>query len=182
MIHAIVRLFESAARADEGIKRLKTWGFEDAVISKVGSAGSEEATAAAIAAASVLKSHARVYAQGVARGGTLVVVRAPFGTSVIAGQLLDAAGTIDAGTVPGEPRGPSWEDAAPLSSAFRWPVISKRGDNFLSPVLLTKGGQTTCSSLGLPELSSGEPTTGGDSLISRNPTPLSSLLKLPLVI
>lgn len=180
MIHAIVRLFESAARADEGIKRLKTWGFEDAVISRVGPGGSEEAAAAAITAAHVLKSHAAIYARGVARGGTIVVVRAPFGTGVIAGQLLDSAGTIDAGAVPGEPRGREWDDAAPLSSAFGWRLLSKRGDYFLSPNLLSAGGGTTYGSLGLPELTSGAPTFG--NLISRNATPLSSLLKLPTIL
>ncbi len=180
MIHAIVRLFESAARADEGIKRLKTWGFEDAVISRVAPGGSEDSLAAAIAAANVLKSRAAIYAKGVARGGTLVVVRAPFGTAVIAEQLLDSAGTIDAGPVPGEPRGREWDDAAPLSSCFGWSTLSKRGDYFLSPNLVSKGGRTSGSSLGLPELSSGSPTFG--NLISRNGTPLSSMLKLPTVI
>lgn len=184
MIHAIVRMFDSAARAQEGIKRLKSWGFEDSVISQIGAgSGSAEAIAGAIAAAHVLKSHARVYAQGVARGGTLVVVRAPFGTGVIAGQLLDSAGTIAAGAVPGEPRGAQWDDAAPLSSAFRLPVLSGRGSYYMSPMLVTSGGGTTGSALGIPELQeSGKPTTGDAGLISRNATPLSSLLKLPTLI
>lgn len=182
MIHPIVRLFDSAARADEGIKRLKTWGFEAGVISRVDPGGSEEAAASAIAAAHVLKANARVYARGVARGGTIVVVRAPFGTAVTAGQLLDSAGTADAGPVAGEPRGRQWDDAAPLSSAFRLRVLSKRGDYFLTPNLLSSAGNTTGSSLGLPELSAGGPTTAGLGLISRNATPLSSLLKLPTLI
>jgi hypothetical protein len=183
VIHAIVRLFESAARADEGIKRLKGWGFEDEVVSRIApGGGSEEAITNAIAAAYVLKSHARVYARGVARGGTLVVVRAPFGTAVIAGQLLDSAGTIDAGEVPGEPRGAQWDDAAPFSSALRLSAIS-RGSRQYTPVLLSEGGGTTCSSLGIPEISSGGPTTGGFmALLSKNKTPLSSLLKLPTII
>jgi hypothetical protein len=182
VIHAIVRLFESATRAQEGLKRLKTWGFEDEVVTVVGPGGSEEATTRAIAAAHVLKSHARIHAQGVVRGGTLVVVRAPFGTGVIAAQLLDSAGTIPAGEVPGEPRGPQWDDAAPLSSAFRWPVLADRGRHY-TPVLLTEAGGTTGSSLGIPELASGGPTTGGFMpLLSAGKTPLSSLLKLPTII
>jgi hypothetical protein len=183
VIHAIVRLFDSAARAQEGIQRLKTWGFDDEVVSVVApTGGSEEAITKAIAGAHVLTSHARVYAKGVARGGTLVVVRAPFGMSVIAGQLLDSAGTIDAGQVPGEPRGATWDDAAPLSSAFRLPLLSRRGSYYMSPVLATSGS-TTCSAFGIPELQeSGKPTTGDEGLISRNPTPLSSLLKLPTLL
>jgi hypothetical protein len=182
VIHAIVRLFENAARADEGIRRLKGWGFEEAVISRIGPGAAEEATASAIAAAHVLRSHAAVYAKGSSQGWHAGRRARALRHGRDRRQLLDSAGTIDAGPVPGEPRGARWDDAAPLSSALRWGVLSRRGEYFLSPVLLTEEGRTTSSSLGLPELSSGGPTTAGMGLLSRNPTPLSSLLKLPLVI
>jgi hypothetical protein len=50
-------------------------------------------------------------------------------------------------------------------------------------VLLSDDGGTTGAALGIPEISSGGPTTGAFmSLLSANKTPLSSLLKLPTII
>jgi len=61
-------------------------------------------------------------------------------------------------------------------------VLSGGGRHY-TPVLLTESGGTTCSSIGIPELSSGETTTGAFMpLLSSNKTPLSSLLKLPTIL
>jgi hypothetical protein len=187
MIYPIVRLYDSAARAAEAVRKLADWGFLDEDIDVVGpdQAPNDDAAVAAIAKACVLRSDAAVYARGVRRGGTLVILRAPFGTGGTASDLLDECGPIDAGMAYREARPHGWDDAAPLSSALRMPTGVSSHDSFSaywSLPLLSRTSRTLCSALGWSELSDSEFALFGRPGLSRNAAPFSNALKLPLLM
>ena len=135
----------------------------------------------------VLKSHARVLAQRIQRGGTLVTVHAPFGSAVAAINILDRHGPVESGLPDHSDAAMAWDEAAPLSSALQMPVLLKNSatfSRFWNIPAVSKRGATTSSVLGLPELSDQRgPYAGtlGKALISNNATPLSSMLGLPLL-
>jgi hypothetical protein len=122
-------LYASAQAAAAAVDTVKAEGFTSDLISVVSeSAGSQDAIAAAIAAAFVLKNEAKIYAQGVKAGRTLVIVRAPFCTGGQVEKLLDSAGPIDSGYQDPIIRSNVWDEAAPLSSALGGiPTILKSG-------------------------------------------------------
>ena len=106
--HPIVRLYASAEQAKLALAALKRWGFEDELINVVtatstppanapASAASDDPVQSAIMSAYVLKAHAKVYAQEVRNGRTLISVRAPFGVGGIAEELLDECGPVKSG-------------------------------------------------------------------------------------
>jgi hypothetical protein len=183
MIHPIVRMFATTAQAQAAVASVKGYGLDSAAVSLITSASAPAADGivAAIAKAKVLKSDAKVYAQGVLAGKALVVVDAPFGTGSIYEDVLDAAGPVDSGVA--EPYWESgWDDAAPFSSALSLPVISRPSPYlFMGLPALLRSGRTTCASLGLPELASSSLAVFGSPNLSRNPAPFSGLLHLPLL-
>lgn len=146
-----------------------------------------DAIAASIMKGYVLKSHAKVYAEGIRRGGALVTVHAPFGTAVAAMQILDQHGPIDAGVAEPEDRLPAWDDATPVSSALRIPVLLPDNATFArfwNIPALAKRPRTSSEALGIRELSqsSGAFTgTFGMALLSNKATPLSSMFGLPVL-
>ncbi|MCU0975098.1 MAG: general stress protein [Steroidobacteraceae bacterium] len=185
----IVRMYEAEQQARDAVQKLKDEGFPEDQIFLVTprSGNTAEAIAAAIMAGFVLRSHARIYAEGIQRGRSLVVVRASFGHSQDAIDILNGFGPVDTGLrLPKEPS-IAWDEAAPLSSAFRLPVLIRN-----SPAPMSR-------TFGMPPLSKGR--TGwltalfgeltkpdyafssvfGMSLLSRNPAPLSSLFGLKTV-
>jgi hypothetical protein len=192
MILPIVRLFDSAAKASAALAKLADWGFLDSDISVVSPSGTGHTAAASgedpivsqITSAMVLRSHARTLANGVRRGGTLVIVRAPFGTGGIAANILDRAGPVDSGVPDAAARKPAWDDAAPLSSALWAPTLVDSDDSFSrfwGLPLLTRWQRTLCSALGMGELASPDFSLFGTPALTRNPSPLSSTLGLPVL-
>jgi hypothetical protein len=189
MILPIVGLYDSSQRAAEAVAALRHHGFFNDDISVIGPStthqggSSEDPVADAIAAAYVLKREAKVYAQGVRKGGTLVVVRAPFGRGGMATMLLNNAGPIDSGVETVSDRPTAYDPDAPLSSAFRLPVkvsCATPISAFLVLPVITRS-RTLCSLLGLPELADSKLWLFGEPALSGNPTPLSSKLGLPLL-
>jgi len=197
--YPIVRMYDSVEKAKAALAGLKNWGFEDELLNLV-TAGSVPRANAPVGAASddpllsaimsgyVLKSDARVYAEGIRRGLTLVSVVAPFGTGGVAIEILERSGPVDSGLPPddSDPM-PMWDDAAPMSSALSMPVLSKNLTPFSSfwamPAITRKGG-TLSGLLGIPSVSSsGWSFSGalGMPALSKNPAPFSSLLNLPLL-
>lgn len=189
MSDPIVRMYESEKQARDAVAKLQAEGFPEDQIFLVTpqSGGTVEAIAAAIMAGFVLRSHAKVYAEGVQKGRSLVVVRAAFGHAQEAIDILNSFGPVDTGLdLPKEPS-IAWDEAAPLSSALRLPVLLRN-----SPAPLSR-------TFGMPPLSKGR--TGwlaamfgelvnphfalssllGLGLLSRNPAPLSSLFGLKTV-
>ncbi len=189
MIEPIVRMFASEETARAAAAALVSAGLPPSKVFVVtpgsgGADGGTDSIAAAIMAGHVLRSHARVYADGIQNGRSLVIARTPFGFGQVAINLLEDHGPVDSGLdLPREP-GPDWDEAAPLSSALQFPPLLKKRPTPLSDVLglptllpapgkrsssliptLSAAGRHMSSALGLP-------------LLSRAAAPLSSMLGL----
>ncbi len=196
MSQMIGRMYSSPERAAQAVAELRDneiRDFEDVfIISGTVGAGapprSTDAIMADLLAAYVVKSQARVYAQGIQRGGTLVVVHASFGTAVVAIDIMDALGPIDSGIADfSEPLRP-WDEATPISCALQLPVLLP--DNytfarFWNVPPLSKKPATTFSFFGWPEVSASRGPFGGTfgmKLLSNKAAPLSSMLGLPALL
>ncbi len=177
MNHPIVRLFGSAQQAADAIKKLAAEGYTDDLITLVGpdSATSVDGLAAKIAGAFVLNSEAKVYAPAVAKGQYLVVVRAPFGAGGKTEKILDKFAPLPSPVPSVADRAALWDEAAPISSALRIPVLSSGlFSTFWTLPLLTSWS----ARLPFPELTK---SSRSSTKLSDNPTPLSSLLHIPLL-
>lgn len=187
MIEPIVRMFASEETARAAAAALVSAGLPPSKVLVVtpgsGDAdGGSDSIAAAIMAGHVLRSHARVYADGIRSGRSLVIARAPFGFGQVAINLLEDHDPVDSGLVlPREP-GPNWDEAAPLSSVLQFAPLLRKRASPLSDILglptlapakrssspgptLSAAGRHISSGLGLP-------------LLSRAAAPLSSMLGL----
>jgi len=177
LIYPIVRLYATAQQAADALAKLKKEGYTDDLITLVAPAAqqSKEGIAAAIAAGYVLQSEAKAYAEDVLKGHSLVIVRAPFGSGGKTEKILDSAHPVSSGiSVPAD-RAALWDEAAPLSSALKIPVLSKGlFSTFWTLPLLTRSNFR----LPFPELTRSSRST---TALSNNATPLSSLLHIPLL-
>ena len=186
MTQTITRLFPDAASAAGALAKLKGHGFRDEHIHTVApSGGAAESIAPQIMKGRILKSHAHVYAKGVAKGGTLVTVHAPFGTARRAMDALDSHGPVDSGVAEPVYSGPAWDSAAPISSAMQMPVHAKGAAPF-SDIIgmkpLASSGYSLFGSLGWRALSrSGSSFSSkiGMPLLSKKAAPFSALFGLP---
>ncbi len=177
MNYPIVGLFATSGQAADAIKKLTAEGFTSDLITLVdSSAGAgKDKIVAAITAGYVLLAHARVYAEGIAKGQSLVIVRAPFSAGGKATKILAAFKPLEVGIEEPADRAALWDEAAPISSALRIPTLSTGlfSTFWTLPVLTHKDVR-----LPFPELTQSHSTTR----LSSNPTPLSSLFKLPLLL
>lgn len=195
MTEIISRLFGSREAADAAVESLIDFGFFPSgifVVSPPASPPSDDAgRAAALEAIAneamkgwVLKYRAKIYAEEILAGATLVTVHAYFGFGKAANVLLDEAGPI-ASKVADAPRAYiPYDEAAPLSSALQLPVLSDPHSSFsrfFSMAILASSKFHLTGALGLPLLadSKAPKTSFGLPLLSKSATPLSSLLKLP---
>lgn len=177
MNHPIVRLFGTAQQAADAIAKLNKEGYTDDLITLVAPAAhhGKDAIAAAIAAGYVLKSQAEDYAEGVLKGHSLVIVRAPFGSGGKTEKILDSAHPISSGVSMPADRAGLWDEAAPISSALKIPVLSTGlFSTFWTLPVLTRSDFR----LPFPELTKSSRST---TALSHNATPLSSLLHIPLL-
>jgi len=185
MIYATVRMYATPAEASKAFALLEDRGLtrEDNKINLVtpATASSADGLVAAIKLGLVLAADAKVYAQGIQRGLSLVSLVAPFGAGRMYEELLDELHPVDSGVV--EPHeGVHWDDAAPFSSSFGWPVLSKPSPYlFMGLPAIDKSGATTSACLGISELSSPHLAVFGTPNLSRNPAPFSGLFRLPLL-
>jgi hypothetical protein len=158
--HAITRLYSTAAQATAVVAALKQKKFTDDLITVVHPttpAAATDAIVAAITAGYVLKADARVYAQGVQRGLSLVSVLAPFGSGGKVLRILDAFSPVESGVRHGDPA-PLWDEYSPFSSALRLPVLLKGNavfSSFWSLPVLSRKSWTVSSALHIPAVSSG---------------------------
>jgi hypothetical protein len=195
MSQNINRLYDSLERANEAAQALKTHRFDrfDEVFvitgrDASGAALSTDQIVAELLKAFVLKSHAKIYAEGIKSGATLVAVHAYFGTAVSATNLLDSFGPIPSGVEEVSDRLPEWDEAAPISSVLHMPTLVSSDNSFSKfwslPILL-KRGATTFSALGLSELTQSKgPFTGTFplQLLAKSGPFLSSMIGLPLLL
>lgn len=188
MSHEISRMFASVEEAQNAAAELAEEGFNEVHIVSPPSRPDApvSAIAAQIALGNVLLADARIYAEGVAEGGTLVTVHAPFGSGMKATTILESYNPIPSGMP--DPVPPKiWDEAVPFSSAMHMPVLSDDptpASRYMGIHPLTGTDCSLSGMIGMPLLSdSATPLSsaiGLPSLIG-NPAPLSSLLKLPLL-
>jgi hypothetical protein len=184
----IIRIYESVAQGAKAAQQLRDEGFEHVFEFKGTSGKSAAAVAerkglvASLMEVQVWKSHAESYAERLSKGGALVVVHAPFGSALLATEILDMHEPVAVGLNEGKVAPDFvWDDAAPLSSALMLPVLTtlKLPAETLSGVpSLTKGSAFLSEWLGMPLLKQGaahKNSSMGFSLLSRSATPLSSL-------
>jgi hypothetical protein len=188
MSHEISRMFATAEDARNAAAELAEDGFDE--IHVVTPPTKEDvpvsAIAAQIALGNVLLSDAKVYAAGVARGGSLVPVHAPFGSGMKATVILDSHNPIDSGMP--EPEAPRmWDEGAPLSSALQIPLLMDDpvpASRYMGIQPLTGSDCSFSGAIGMPLLSDNPAPLSsavGLKALSSNPAPLSSLLSLPLL-
>lgn len=136
MTHTISRMYANKADADAAVDDLKEHGFTpDEIFVVTAPEATESASATGneliveeiadmIVLGYIHRGHAAEHAKKVAEGGVLVTVYAPFGAGFKATAILDRHHPIDSG-VPLKvyPRA-TWDEAAPLSSGLRLPVLS----------------------------------------------------------
>lgn len=161
MLHPIVRMYSTAEAAASAVAALKDWGFGDDMISVIGpgTAASGEGVVSALMAAYIERTQAKYYASRVGEGLTAVVVRAPFAHGEAAQYFMNCAGPVSKKDAFSEPMTSSWDEGAPVSSAFHIPVLSKWRP-FGGMPCVTRHGSTLCSKLGLPEIAADDrPTT-----------------------
>jgi hypothetical protein len=134
----------------------------------------------------ILDSHARIYADRVSKGGTLVCVHALFGKALEATTVLDKFGPIESGVPDAAIEWVDWDEATPLSSALQLKTLTETKLPF--EAMWNVASITTRPALashwfGLPLLSRGTSFSNllGLSLLSRNSTPFSSQFGLPLL-
>ncbi len=188
MSHEITRMYPSAAKATAAADELREEGFADVFVVTPPTANDVpvSAIAAQIAQGRVLLADARIYAKGVSEGGSLVTVHAPFGTGVLATNILESKGPIASG-MPEPAPAQIWDEAAPLSSALYMPVTLDDPtpmSKVMGVAALTSSDCSLSGLLGLPLLKSsnmGDRGRLGISYLMDNPAPLSSLLGLPLL-
>jgi hypothetical protein len=174
--HPIVRLYDTAQKSADAIAKLRKEGLPADLITLVAPAGqSKDAIVAAIAAGYVLKSEAVAYAESVAKGESVVIVRAPFGKAGIVTKLLDKFGPSASPVKTAPDYALLWDESAPISSALRIPTLSSGlfSTFWTLPVLTRRDIR-----LPFPAISESTPK----AKLSSNATPLSSLFKLPLLI
>jgi hypothetical protein len=203
----VIRIYGSAANAAKAAQHLTDSGFESVSHFKGGTGKGAPSRAAHIEDMlkfHMWKSHAESYADRLVKGESLVAVQAPFGTALKVAKIMDRYEPVSEGiAAPPDKLDFWWDDAAPLSSAFQMPVLSRmgltfetltgissltKGSGFISKwfgmPLLSPGSAKKNSSMGLPLLSS-SPTPLSSSIgmgtLSHNPTPLSSMLGLKVL-
>ena len=176
MTQTISRIYSSRENAAAAVKELKGTGFRDCPMNVVppldGNATDgepagipEDQIVASIMRGEVVARHAAVYADGVREGGTVVSVRAPFGSAAAATTIMEKHSPTETGLEDqGYEKTPP-DPAAPLSSACGWTVLS--------------GNPTPLSSmLGLPVLSSRRSPPKPDRDLPDNPAPFSKRISM----
>jgi hypothetical protein len=188
MSHEITRLFATAEAARNAAAELAEEGFDEIYV--VTPPAKEDvptsAIAAQIAQGNVYLADARIYAEGVARGGSLVTVHAPFSTGMKATAVLDSYQPIPSGKP--EPEAPPlWDEAAPFSSAMHMPLLYDDPapmSRYMGVEPLSVTGRSLSGALGMPLLSDNPTPLSsllGMTSLSKAAAPLSSLLGLPLL-
>ena len=129
MTETIARIYAKPQIASEAVEALKANGFDHPDVALVAYSAEHERHSnqpdtavdqltAQIMAARVLKAHARIYADRVSRGGSLVVVHAIFGRGALATRILDSFDPVDSGVAESHSSARPWDEAAPVSSAL----------------------------------------------------------------
>jgi hypothetical protein len=192
----IVRMFADRDGAMEAVRALVRVGFSRYDMHIVSPPEPEQGEpeferlhgiAAMIYRGAIPREKAEIYALGVNKGGTLLIVEPLFGTALTALKTLAPFPTIDTGYV--EPVKPKFmlDRAAPFSSLLRIPVLSSDPTPFSTLMNLPIGTKTATpfsSWLKWPSLSSTAAPFSkyfGMKTLIDNPAPFSSWFKWPML-
>lgn len=200
MTQTICRMYATKAQAMKAAAELGARGYSDVHVfsGEVPSAQADANTNAApvgptvsslvqgMRDAFILDSHAKVYADRVSKGGSLVCVHAVFGKALQATKVLERFEPIDSGVREKSTDWVVWDEAAPLSSALQLKTLTQTKLPFevmWNVASITSRLTFFSNWIGLPLLSRGTSFSSlfGMSLLSRNGTPFSSQLGLPLL-
>lgn len=174
MSTTITRLYSSDKIATDAANKLKRVGFRGEEVNLVTGPGTATSLVAAIMRGGVPASHARIYAQRIGQGASLVTVNARAFTATAAVKILDGFDPIDSGVadqdiyteaeasdIPpllfGEPRTVLLDSNTYFSSLFGLPLVThgeKKVTNLLTDAKPFSGLMhgTTSSWLGLPTI------------------------------
>lgn len=203
MREPIVRMYMSANQAQSAVAALHAAQFATGRVHLVTAPEVTENCSldditASVMAGYVLRSRAKVYAERIAEGRSLVVVHAPFGSAGLAIRTLEAFGPTESGWEPPAASSRAWDEAAPLSSALAMPVRLNRptplSDMLYLPALrksrpgflgdLYPHTLSMSDVFGLPILNAAAaPLSGllGLKLLKKGAAPLSTMLGLKLI-
>lgn len=189
MVQTISRMYPTREQAETALAELRSYSYYGASHLF---AGTDPATGAEVSDATlidgmsramILRDHARIFAGGIRRGGTLVSVHAPFATGLQAMQILDAHGPIESGVPDIAYPVQLWNERTPVSSTLRIPTLSKTRLPFAAmsglPTLST--GRRLKTGGFMPLLSRTRAFTAVLPLLTRVRTPLSSMFGLPML-
>lgn len=191
MAQIISRMYPTRDRATAAATALRRSGFSALDVHAILAPDPESDAAAAdvddlvtaIMKCQIARSKAEIYADRVRRGSNLVTIAAPFGSALPATQILDSFDPIDSG-VTDEPRAsaPTWDEAAPLSSALQLPVLLDDPTPLSSvigvPTLIPASGPGKTRLMNSPAPLS---SAAGLPTLARKAAPFSSLFGLPLL-
>lgn len=188
MAQTICRMFANRSQALSALEEMKLNGYDECFLFDAeGSGGSHAAVVDAMCRAHLLKNHARIYADGVMKGGAMIALHAQFGMSARAIQILDRHQPIPSGIEEPAIERIDWDEKVPFSSALQLPVLSATKlpfESFWNLQTLTRPGFFFSSLFGMGfRTASATPLSSsiGMATLTRCATPFSSLLKLPLL-
>jgi len=173
-------MYKTEQQARDVVKKLKDDGFPDNSILLVTPGASGEAILGF-----TLGGDAEVYAQSMARGRSIVLVRAAFGLGQAVISIMESGDPVDTDLLAPPKVASAWEESgAPFSSAMQWPVLKRNEpapfSDFLGIPLIT--GDLGCESSMIGTLSASSPELSfGYRVLSDKATPLSSLLGLSVL-
>lgn len=184
----VSRIYDSPEKAETAASELKKYSFAPEHINVVTPNGHDaEAAQSALAKGGISAARAKVFAEAVSGGKSVVTVLPTFGKAAKAAEILDTFGPVDThitdapDTVQGGSRSSrgsasATDQAAPLSSAAGWKVLSHDptplSSKFGWQVLLDN--PTPLSSwLGWRTLTDNQTSR---TTLSSDPAPLSNLL------
>jgi len=173
----VIRMYSTVQAADDTLKELQRHRFSNGDIHVVHppAEGAESGvTVAAIIEGGVSRHQAERYAEGVIKGGSLVIIHPPFGNAALAEEVMDHFSPIDTGVPTRDfDSGIDYEsDATPFSRALGWKVLLHSPSPFSDAL----GWKTL-----LHEKAKTYPATFKIKLLSHNPAPFSRLFGLPLL-
>lgn len=197
MTSPVVRIYATEKQARKVVSKLRENGFTEdqihlATPDSVGVTGSSETLSNLLKVGRLLPGDSKRYADSLEQGRSLVIALPPFGYAQSAMEIMDSFDPIrppaeehKTTTVASRSVSPAaWDDAAPLSSALGWGVLSRGHrptpfSDFMGLKPLSRGlsfESPYCQLL--KSSSSGLSALVGLRLLKEEPAPLSSYLGL----
>jgi len=205
MTEIVTRIYDFQERAGEAVEALKEAGFLTEQINQVTAPGGhntgsetdqasrQETIAAAIRKGGVRREVIGIYTDAVSRGGSLVSVRALFGMTGLAIEIMDSFGPVPVDLPVLKVEAKQWDKAAPLSSLFGIPLTIKEIpktlpadfslSKFLGLPVLSEKAAPLSAWFGIPVLMDKAAPLSAQfniPLVSEKSAPLSDLVKLPV--